>query len=170
MKEQKPISHFIAGLIISAMLIVFSLGIYFLDMMQNRAMAWISYLILIGGLILFINLYGKAKNYELGFGGLFGYGFKSTAIIALSMGLFSLLFFLAFPEFKEQILEMTRNAMEEQGKATDKQIEDMFSMMDKNFLLFYIGFPILGYVFFGVIGSLIGAAVTRKNPVNPLNQ
>ena len=77
---------------------------------------------------------------------------------------------MAFPEIKEKIFEMTRQGMEEQGNVSDEQIDQTIDMMRKNFTLFFIVFPILFYVFVGCVGSLIGAAITKKNPINPLTQ
>lgn len=168
--QKKPISPIVAGIIIAAVMIILSLAIYFMELYKNQAITWLGYLIMVILLIVFINLYGKARNNEVGFGGLFGYGFKATMIIAVLLPIFSFIFFMMFPEIKEKIFEMTRQGMEEQGKVSDEQIDQTIEMMRKNFTLFFIVLPILFYVFIGCIGSLIGAGITKKNPVNPMTQ
>lgn len=170
MEEQKPISHFVAGLIIAAMLVIYSILLNFLDLSQNRALGWVSYLILIGGLALFVNLYGKAKDHQVTFGNLFSYGFKATAIITLIMVIFIVIFFMAFPEFKDKIIEAAREGMEKQGKMSDEQIDQGMQMFEKNFMLFSAGGVLFMYLLFGAIGSLIGAAVTKKQPRSPFDQ
>lgn len=170
MSEQKPVSHIVAGLIIAAIMIVYSIALNFMGLMQNRALGWIGYGILIVGLIVFINMYGKAKDHQVGFGGLFAYGFKATAIIALTLVVFLIAFFMIFPEFKDKIIESSRQAMEEQGKMTDDQIDQGLEMFSKNFMLFMIGGAVFMYILFGAIASLIGAAITKKKPVNPFGQ
>ena len=170
MEKNKPISHLIAGVILALILIIFTTAIQFLGMGQNKAMGWLSYLIFIVGLIIFVKAYGKANNNEVTFGGLFTYGFKTTAITTLIVIICMIIFFLAFPEFKEKILETMRKGMEENGKMTDDQIDQFIAGFSKNFLLFTAGGGLFMYLIFGAIGSLIGAAVAKKEPVNPMNQ
>ena len=170
MEEKKPISHIVAGLIIAAILIVYSILIQFMGLSQNQAVGWVSYIVLLGGLILFVNLYGKARNHQVTFGNLFSYGFKATAIITLIMVLFIVIFFVAFPEFKEKIVEAAREGMENQGKMTDDQIDQGMEMFENNFILFSAGGALFMYLVLGAIGSLIGAAITKKQPRSPFEQ
>lgn len=170
MAETKPLSYFIAALIISAILIVYSILLQMLGMDQNRSLQWLSYALLIGGLIYFINAYGKAHNNSLTFGNLFAYGFKTTALVAVIMALFLVIFSLIFPEYKEKVIEMSRTAMEERGNLSDSQIESSLEMMDKYYLVGLVGGTILFTLIVGAIGSLIGAGVTKKNPVGPFGQ
>lgn len=169
MEQKKPINHLVAGLIISGFLIVFSFIIYFTGL-QNSLVNWLQYAIIIGGLIIFINQYGKAKNYEASFGNLFSYGFKTTAFIALVFIAFTVIYFSANPDIKEKGLEMARQKMEEKGNLTPDQIDQKMSMARKFFWAFTIGGIMLIYAIVGAIGSLIGATLTKKQPVNPMNQ
>jgi hypothetical protein len=170
MEEKKPVSHIVAGLTIAAILVVYSILLNYMDLSQNQSMGWLSYIILVGGLILFINLYGKAKNHQVTFGNLFSYGFKATAIITLIMIAFIIIFFLAFPEFKDKIVDAAREGMEKQGKMTDDQIDQGIEMFERNFILFSAGGALFMYLILGAIGSLIGAAITKKQPRNPFDQ
>lgn len=170
MEEKKPISHFVAGLIIAAVLIIYTTILNYMGLFQNQSLGWVSYFILIGGLILFINLYGKARNGQVTFGNLFSYGFKTTSIITLIMILYIVIFFMAFPEFKDKIVETAREGMEKQGKMTDDQIDEGLQMFERNFILFTGGGALFMYLLLGAIGSLIGAAVTKKQPRSPFDQ
>ena len=170
MEEKKPVSHIVAGLTIAAILVVYSILLNYMDLSQNQSMGWLSYIILVGGLILFINLYGKAKNHQVTFGNLFSYGFKATAIITLIMIAFIIIFFLAFPEFKDKIVDAAREGMEKQGKMTDDQIDQGIEMFERNFILFSAGGALFMCLILGAIGSLIGAAITKKQPRNPFDQ
>ncbi|MBS1918891.1 MAG: DUF4199 family protein [Bacteroidetes bacterium] len=169
MESKKPISHLVAGLIISGILIVFSCIIYFTGL-QNSGINWLQYAIIIGGLILFINLYGKALNYRATFGNLFSYGFKTTAFIALIIIAFFVIFFLAFPDVKEKGFELARQKMEEKGSYTQDQIDQAMKTFQKMFWIITIGGIMFIYAIVGAIGSLIGAAVTKKQPNNPTDQ
>ena len=170
MEEKKTISHFVAGLIIAAILVIYSIILNFLDLSQNKGLGWLSYIILVGGLAFFVNLYGKAKDHQVTFGNLFSYGFKATAITTLIMVVFIVIFFMVFPEFKEKIMDAAREGMEKNGKMTDDQIDQGMQMFERNFILFSAGGVLFMYLILGAIGSLIGAAITKKQPHSPFDQ
>jgi NADH:ubiquinone oxidoreductase subunit 6 (subunit J) len=170
MSNQKPITHFIAGIILAAVQIILTLVTMFTGAKQGGASGWISWFLLILGLVLFVNMYGKANNYQLSFGNLFGYGFKATAIAMLLVIAFTVLIFVAMPEMKEKIFEEARRGMEEQNKLSDADIEKGMEFMGKFFYAFMVGGILLSYAILGAVGSLIGAAITKKRPHNPLDQ
>lgn len=170
MNEKKPITHIVAGLLIAAVLIVYSCSLYFTDTEQTGIFAIIPFIIILAGLIIFINMYGNAKNNQVTFGNLFAYGFKTTAFLTLVVILFTVIFFLIFPEIKEKIFENTREKMVEQGKMTPSEIDKAMDMWSNMFWVFTIGGILLIYAIVGAIGSLIGAAITKKKPVNPMDQ
>lgn len=169
MEPKKPISHFIAATVIAAVLIVYTLLLQFTGLWKNQAMAWVSYVFIVGGLIIFINQYGNALNNQVTFGNLFSYGFKTTAFLVLIMIAFTIILFLIFPEIKEKMVEIARQRMEDRNTPED-QINTALETWQKMFWVFTIGGLILVYAIVGAIGSLIGAAVTKKKPVNPLDQ
>lgn len=169
MEPKKPISHFIAATVIAAVLIVYTLLLQFTGLWKNQSMAWISYIFIVAGLIIFINQYGNALNNQVTFGNLFSYGFKTTALLALIMIAFTIILFLIFPEIKEKMVEIARQRMEDRNTPED-QIDTALETWQKMFWVFTIGGLILVYAIVGAIGSLIGAAVTKKKPVNPLDQ
>jgi NADH:ubiquinone oxidoreductase subunit 6 (subunit J) len=170
MSNQKPITHFIAGIILAAVQIILTLVSMSTGAKQGGASGWISWFLLILGLVLFVNMYGKANNYQLSFGNLFGYGFKATAIAMLLVIAFTVLIFVAMPDMKEKIFEEARRGMEEQNKLSDSDIEKGMEFMGKFFYVFMVGGILLSYAILGAVGSLIGAAITKKRPYNPLDQ
>lgn len=169
MEPKKPISHFAAGAILGAIIIVYSLAIYFAKLPQSGGIGWLSYLVFIVVLAVLVNLYGKSNNYQVSFGNLFAFGFKSTAFATVLILFFVVTSFLALPEIKERMLEESRKAMEKQNKS-DEEIEEGIKMIEKFVWLGIIGGTILIYIILGAIGSLIGAAITKKRPYNPLEQ
>ena len=48
---------------------------------------------------------------------------------------FLVIFFVAFPEYKDKIIEESRKAMEEQDR-TDEEIDMAMGMMQRSFVLF----------------------------------
>ena len=170
MEQKKPINHFIAGTIIGAVIIIYSMLLNFLGKGQDRTLGWIAYILFVAGLILFINLYGTAKNNEVTFGNLFSYGFKAAALSTLIIVLCLVVVFLAFPEFKQKILDGMRKGMEDQGKMTDEKIDQSVEWFSSHFILIMVAGAIFMYLIAGAVGSLIGAAITKKKAVNPLDQ
>jgi hypothetical protein len=65
-------------------------------------------------------------------------------------------------------MDAARLEMENQKNSDDKQIETAMEIMDKYFWVFAIGASAIGNLFIGVIGSLIGAAVTKKEKRRPM--
>jgi Protein of unknown function (DUF4199) len=162
--EKKPISNIMAASIIAGLIIIYTIVLYFAGLQANQALGWVSYGILTIGIIFFVNAYGKAKQNQVGFGNLFAYGFKVTAFATLIFIAFLVIFNLIFPEFKEKIYEMIRQNMEQQGKLTEDQINTGVEMARKFFMVGLIGGTLFIFAFFGAVGALIGAAITKKNP------
>jgi hypothetical protein len=59
--------------------------------------------------------------------------------------------------------------MAKNPKMTDEMIDQAITMTKKLFLPFAIAGAIFGTGFLGAIGSLIGAAVAKKNPADPFS-
>lgn len=170
MEERKPITHVTAGLIIAALLVVYSIVIQFLGLTQQKALGLLQYALIIGGLIYFVNQYGKAHNFTLSFGNLFAFGFKATAVFTIINIVFLILFFLLFPDMKEKTFEIARQQMEDNPKITEDQIEQGIDMARRFFWVGLIGGTMFFMILIGALGSLIGAAVTKKRPNTPFDQ
>ena len=171
METRKPISHVVAGLLIAGIVIVVSMVMMLISKDPGKpGGGWFSYLVIVGGLMFFINLYGKYHNNQVGFGDLFSYGFKATAVYTVLFVGFLLLFSVLFPDFKTNAIEAARIEMENQKNVTEEQAEKSLQMVEKYFWIFAIGGTTLAFVVIGAIGSLLGAAITKKNPQNPFSQ
>jgi len=156
-------THIQYGLIISAIVILFSTLFYILHINTQKWTQWVGVLIMFVGVIISCIQFAKTNDGNVTFGNVFGNGFKTTAIVALVTIAFSVLFVLIFPDIKEQALEQVRLDMEKQGQADDV-IDKAVAMTDKMFIVFLLAGGIFGTLFFGVIASLIGAAIAKKNP------
>lgn len=170
MEEKKPISHVKAGLLIAAALVVFSIIVNFLGLTNTPGVNLLQYVIIIGGLILLVNQYGKANDHRVSFGNLFSYGFKATAVYTILFIVFTILFFLLFPDIKEKTFEMARVQLEEKGTFSDDEIDNAIGISRRFFWPGVVGGTMFIMIVIGAIGSLIGAAVTKKNPTNPFEQ
>ena len=167
MEQRKPLSHIKAGLLIAGLLVLFSVIINLLGLMNQPGINLIQYAIIIGGLVLVINMYAKANNNEVSFGNLFAYGFKATAVYTILFIAFTVLFFLLFPEIKEQTIEMAREQLEKRKDMSEDQIDQALEISRQFFWVGVVGGSMIFMIIIGAIGSAIGAAVAKKRPQNP---
>lgn len=170
MEQQKPITHLQGGLIIAGILVVASTVIQFMNLSNNAGAGMIQPVVIILGLLLLVRAHGKANNYNLSFGNLFAYGFKTTAVFTIISIVFSVIFLLLFPDLKEKSFEMARQQMEDNPKLTEDQIDQAIEISRKFFWVGIVGGSMIFMIILGAIGSLIGAAATKKQPNNPFIQ
>jgi hypothetical protein len=169
--EKQITSHIIKGAILGGISILFSIIIYVFNLYTNQWLNWLSYAILIGGIIYGNILFANQNENNVTFGNIFAHGFKTTAVIIVITVIYTLLaLYVLFPDMVEKIIEMSRVEMEKNPKLTDEMIEQGITMTRKLFLPFAIAGAIFGTGFLGALGSLIGAAVAKKNPVDPFKQ
>ncbi|HJS53942.1 MAG TPA: DUF4199 domain-containing protein [Chitinophagaceae bacterium] len=170
MEETKIMSPQIKGLLIALIIIIIGIVGYYTDLAFNNWYNWVVNGLLFLAIIFACVHFANQKEGYVTFGSVFLHGFKVTAVVTIIMLAYTLLAFtVLFPDMKERIFEMQLSQMEERGMP-DEQIETTTNMMKKNFMLFLVLGVIFGTMVFGCIASLIGAAVAKKKPVNPLNQ
>lgn len=158
---QAKLSHVLAGLLTGALLILFSMVLTFTGLNSNRSLGGLSLLFLVVGLIVFIRRHGRDRDHQAGFGELFSYGFKATAVCTLLLLGFQWLFYTVFPEYREQLLDITREAMVQQG-VPEAQMGPALERMRQYFWAMTIGGALFSTMLTGAVGSLIGAGVTKK--------
>src|SRR4051794_17724228 len=103
--ETKEIKPAIAGLTLGLVSIVLFLLYYFTGLIYERSIvSFIPAVISIIIIIVFINLWAKAKYNAVTYSSCFGYGFKSVAIASLIVFFFMLIFVYVFPVYKNHML------------------------------------------------------------------
>ncbi len=155
------------GGILAGVLVLYSVILIVTDQLANQSLAWVSYGIMIGLLIYFVREFGKANDNNKTFGELFSFGFKASAFATIILLAFQVIFNLLFPETQDRIMEISREKMAEDPRVTDEQIDMAMSFTKKFYMVFLIAGTIFSTLIFGAIGSLLGAAVTKKNPTSP---
>lgn len=151
----------LAGLLLGALLILYSMVLTFTGLNSNRSLGGLSLLLLVAGLVFFIRRHGRDRGHQAGFGELFSYGFKATAVCTLVIIGFQWLFYTVFPEYREQLLDITREAMVQQG-VPEAQLAPALERMQQYFWAMTIGGALFSTMMAGAVGSLIGAGVTKK--------
>src|SRR6185437_1654393 len=161
------------GIVLALILIIIALATYFLNMNQNSALQYISYVVFIAGIIWSVVSYGKQVDHNSTFGNYFAHGFKTAAIVTAIMIIYIIVFVIIFPDIKEKAIDAVRKAMEAKGAMSQEQISKYLISYGKFFMVIAVAGTLIGYLIFGAIASLIGAGITKKNPrpfENDINQ
>ena len=112
MEEQKVMSHFIKGILISLIVIILGIIGYFAGLSMEPWFSWSVNGILFIAIIVACVHYANQKDGLVTFGNVFSHGFKTSAIIALIMVAYTLLSLtVLFPDMKEKALLAQRNGL-----------------------------------------------------------
>jgi hypothetical protein len=169
--EKKPISSLVVGVIIGLSLILLSLVFYFTGRTFARdALSYLPLAIFLGLIIYFTIKWANDNNNNVTFGQCFGYGFKCAAVTAIISFVFTLIFIFIFPDLKTQFLDFQRQQMEQNPQLSDEQREKIVSGIGNYFKLIMLGGGLFFNLLIGLVASLIGAAVAKKNPRLPFEQ
>lgn len=121
-------------------------------------------------LIIFTQIkYARSVDGNITYGNLFAAGFKATCAATAIYLVFLILFLWLVPDYKTNFLEFQRQGMIAKGM-TDAQVDTGMSFMEKSFSVIAIGGGLLGNLLVGLIASLVGAAIAKKNPRPQLDQ
>lgn len=166
--ENKPTAPWLIAIITSLGFIVFNLVLYVTDQLTNKYMSWVSSAILLIVIIWACIHYANQMKGDVTFGKVFSQGFKVTAGIAAIMSVYT---FIAFkfihPEVIEKTIDIARAEMEKKPELNAEAIDMGLNMTRKFFIPFALAGSLFGTAFVGLIASLLGAALAKKNPTTP---
>lgn len=166
-KEKKPLSPIAAGFLICLILIGITMGMTYTGLYNQRWSQWVGYLVILGGIIWAMLNHSKQQMHAPRFGDLFAYGFKTTTVLTSIMVLFTILFAYMNPEMKDEFIQALREDSLAQPGTSASEVEKGMELLEKNYTLFRLIEIIFPDLIFGVIGSLLGAALAKKKPHNP---
>jgi hypothetical protein len=167
--ETKVTTHIVKGVILGAVYILLSTIIYAFNLYSIQWLSLIIYLFIFAGIIISNIVYANQNNNNESFGNIFADGFKTTSLFIIISIAFTVLFFILLPEMIDITLELQRLELKKKPELTDEMIEDFIAMQKDNFWTFTIAGNIVFNAIIGVIASLIGAAVAKKNPFDPFS-
>lgn len=168
--EKKATSPAVKGVIIALILIVFSLIIQFLNLSRNKGFSSVQFIILIGGIIWSGVSFAKQMQGNVSFGNIFSHAFKTAAAVTAIMVVYAIISIkFISPETMEIALQEARSGMEAKNMSDD-QVDQALSFTRKFFVPLTAGGILLSFLIMGVIGSVISAAVAKKNPQTPFVQ
>jgi hypothetical protein len=165
-KKQSVISHGLNyGLITGGAIIVFNLLLFLLDQHMNRALTWIAYIIIAGGMV-----YGTLEFRKKTSDGFLTYGraFSSCFWIGLFAGVLATVYFFVFiqfihPGFVNEIMDQARqNMLESRPDMSEEQMEQALEISSK--FMSPVAMTIMGLVTYAAISAILGllAAIFLK--------
>lgn len=154
------------GLYLAIVLILVSVIFYVTGHTFSKVAQYLSYPIMIGGIILGQLSYKKALGGTLTYGQAVGAGVLTMVFASFLSGIYNyLLFTVIDPSLQEQMRIFTEEQIIKQGKVPEEQLEMAVNMAAKfqtPVMMFVMA--IVGGAFIGLIISLITAIFIKKNP------
>ena len=170
MEENKILSPQIKGVMIALVVIILGIVGYYSGLGFSGWYNWVVNAIMIIAIIFSCVHFANQKEGYVTFGKVFLHGFVTSIVVTVIVLIYTIVAFkVLFPDMQEKIFEMQMAEMEKRGMGGD-QMEQASSMMKKFFWPFLIMGVIFGNLIFGCIASLIGAAIAKKNKINPVDQ
>jgi len=163
--EKKITSHVIKGLIITGILIALDLVLQKLYAPVPEAMRYMPRLVIVFlGVVTACVVYLRQAGSTLGFGDVFAHGFRTTTVVAFLMAAFT---FIAvkyiYPAPGAAEMEAAVKAIEQQGNALHEEARQQAIQAAKNRWIFYVSISIFATLIPGLLGALLGGALTKKN-------
>ena len=169
--QKKVTSALTTALVISLILIVLDLVAGFTHIKFETWWRWIPTVVLCIALIWACINYANQKDNLVTFGNVWGFGFKTSAFVAVITLVYSFLsIYVIFPETRDLVIDESRKQMEAQGKLSEDQIDQALEMTRKFFVVGLVIGVVVGTLIAGALASLLGAAFAKKKPVTPFEQ
>jgi hypothetical protein len=163
MDSSKPVSHIRSGLLIAAALILFQVALNFSGQFANQTLQTLSYLPLVAGIVYFTGAFANQEQRK--FSTLFGFGFKTLSIVIIFVVIYTAIFYSAFPQYKDKMLEAYRRMLEAgsagiNDESTDKNINEL----DKHFVQLQVTKVLFTHLMIGTGAALVSALLFNKRP------
>ena len=161
--EKKPVSNIVKGLIIAAILIVLDLlgATSFL-----KSASWFVFVPTIALVLLcalnVIHYCSELKG-NVKFGDAFAFGFKTAAIVALVMVLYTFISLkYVHPEFKEKAYQEALTGYQQQPNIMPDEAKTQARNYADNFTMISVSRALMSTLIVSAVGSAIGAALAKR--------
>ncbi|HSC40417.1 MAG TPA: hypothetical protein VLD19_21180 [Chitinophagaceae bacterium] len=165
----RPLTHVIKGIIIAVLLMV-------LDYIGQKAttelptvVRYLPLVFMVVGIAASCIIYGYQTNGTPGFGDLFAHGFKTTAVVAVFIAIYTFIIIkYVFPPTAHDI-DLATKALLAQGGILEQEARQKAIENAKNAWVIEVSLITMAKVVTGLVGSLIGAglaylAFAKKKP------
>ena len=165
--ENKPSTFIITlgyGVIIALALIVFSLILYLLGLDKTPGLMYLSYVLLLLGIILVqLNYRNKYQGGFMEYGKAFTIGMLSSLFVSIIVAIYTFIFFKYIdPGAMEEAMVMAEQKMIDRGMS-DMEVEQGMAMAEKfQSVGFYTAMALIGNFIVGIILSLITSIFVKK--------
>lgn len=161
----KVTSHIVKGVFLAIILIIYSLTGHFTNLLQRDWFFMEGVGIFVAGVIWSVINYAGQLNGDINFAGLLTYGLKLTAVVTCLMFLYSLVeLYVFFPNYMDEVVKnyVLRAA---KGGQFDKDNYNEYKDQARRVLttMRFAG-TVMGTMIMGLLASLIGGALAKKNP------
>lgn len=150
------------GLLTGLVSIIISFGI-FAAQIEDSPIKYISYLVLIGGLVMAMRYYKASNLGFMSYGEGLGIGMMVSAVVGVLSAIFTYVYMnIIDPDAVARMTEKVRAGMEEGGKLTDDQIDQSMAMAGK-FMNgpFMVVAVVISSVLVGLVFSLVISAFIK---------
>jgi len=174
--EEKPVSLWKSsltyGLYLGIVLILVSVAYYATGNTFSKSVQWITYAVMIAGVIYAQLSYRKSLGNTMTYGQALGVGVLTMVFASVISGFFTyLLYSVIDPSLQEQLRLNMEEQIVRQGNVPEEQIDmavEMASKFQKPAMMFVMS--IFGGALMGVIISLITSIFTQKKPVEDFSE
>jgi len=162
--EKKPVSNIIKGLIIAAILII-------LDLLSSASflknVSWYAYVptifLVLASILNEIHYCSELKG-NVKFGDAFAFGFKTAAIVALVMVLYTFISLkYIHPDFKEKAYGEALKGLQQQPNIMPEEAKSQAKAYADNYIMTNVSLALMSTLIVSAVGSAIGAALAKKN-------
>ncbi|GAC1431162.1 MAG: hypothetical protein NVSMB7_07330 [Chitinophagaceae bacterium] len=163
--EKKITSRITKGVIIVCIMIILDIILQVTYKQVPDSTRYLPRLVItFAGILAACLVYSKQSGSNLAFGDIFSHGFRTTAVVAFLMALYT---FIAvtwiYPAPAPADMEAAVKAIEQQGNALHEEAKQLAAKAAANRWIVYVSLSIFVSLIPGLLGSLAGAAVTKKN-------
>lgn len=161
-------SSLLPGVYLAIALILVSVVFYVMGETFSKTAQYLSYPIMIAGIIFGQISYKKDLGGTMNYGQALGVGIITLVVASVISGLYTfVLYKFIDPSLQEQLRLFTEEQIIQQGKVPEEQLEMAINMATKfQTPLFMFIMAVFGGAIMGLIISLITAIFTKKNPTN----
>lgn len=162
--ETKITSHIIKGITVVVVLIGLDLFLQKSGLQITTGLQYLPTLILVAGVAISCIIFAKQSATALKFADVFAHGFKTTAVIACLMAVYT--FFAVkyiYPPPSAADIEATSKAIQQQGNTMPAEADRMALEGVKRMWVLVVPKVIFVSLVSGLIGALAGAALAKKN-------
>jgi uncharacterized membrane protein YcgQ (UPF0703/DUF1980 family) len=161
--EQKITSHIVKGSMIALLLILINIIGQLTGFIYHENYRWIGTTTYVLALIISAIYFSKQHGQQINFGMAFTHGFKTTAVITCLLFIYTLLsVYLLFPQQIDHFVQLGVEEAKRQGK-TDAEMKEGMTIARKVLVISFLAGGLMINLITGVLGSLLGAAIAKKN-------